>query len=329
MILVIGGAGYIGSHMLALLRDRGEPHLVFDNLETGHRPALQGSRLFEGDLRRKADIVRALEENSVDTVMHFGAYIMVGESVARPSEYYWNNLVGVLNLLDAMRECAVLQLVFSSTAAIFGEPEYVPIDESHPKTPTSPYGDTKLAVERMLASFDRAYGIRSVCLRYFNAAGADPAGVLGEDHDPETHLIPATILAALGKTPGLKIFGTDYDTPDGTCVRDYVHVCDLAQAHLLAIRHLRQGGESRQYNLGNGKGFSVRQVIDTVERVVGRPIPQEVAARREGDPAVLIASSDRIKADWGWAPEYPDLETIVEHAWKWRASHPDGYAESR
>lgn len=328
MILVIGGAGYIGSHMLALLRDRGEPHLVFDNLETGHRQALQGSRLFEGDLRHREDILRALKENSVDTVMHFGAYIMVGESVAQPSEYYWNNFVGVLNLLDAMRECAVLRLVFSSTAAIFGEPQYVPIDEEHPKNPTSPYGDTKLAVERLLASFDRAYGIQSVCLRYFNAAGSDPAGVLGEDHDPETHLIPATILAALGKTPGLKVFGTDYDTPDGTCVRDYVHVCDLAQAHLLAIRHLREGGESRQYNLGNGKGFSVREVIDTVERVVGRPIPRETAGRREGDPAVLIASSDRIKADWGWSPEYPDLATIVEHAWRWRQSHPDGYRSS-
>lgn len=325
MILVIGGAGYIGSHMLALLRDRNEPHLVFDNLETGHRQALQGSRLFEGDLRRRDDILRALGENPIDTVMHFGAYIMVGQSVTQPSEYYWNNLVGVLNLLDAMRERAVLRLVFSSTAAIFGEPVYVPIDEDHPKQPTSPYGDTKLAVEKMLASFDRAYGIRSVCLRYFNAAGSDPDAVLGEDHDPETHLIPACILAALGKVPGLSIFGTDYDTPDGTCVRDYVHVCDLAQAHLLAIRHLRDGGESRQYNLGNGQGFSVREVIDTVESVTGRPIPQSVAGRREGDPAVLIASSERIRRDWGWNPEYPDLRTIVEHAWRWRQRHPDGY----
>jgi UDP-glucose 4-epimerase len=325
MILVIGGAGYIGSHMLKVLRESNEPHLVFDNFETGHRQALQGSRFVEGDLRKPADIRAAIEANGVHTVMHFGAYIMVGESVQKPAEYYENNFVGVMNLLQAMRDCGVLQLVFSSTAAVFGEPQYVPIDEDHPKDPTSPYGDTKLAVERLLAAYDRAYGLRSVCLRYFNAAGADPEGVLGEDHDPETHLIPATILAAMGKTPGLKLFGTDYDTPDGTCVRDYVHVMDLAQAHLMALRHLNAGGESRQYNLGNGKGFSVREVIDTVAAVMGRDVPQELAPRRAGDPATLIASSDRIRTDWGWSPKYPELATIVAHAWAWRERNPNGY----
>lgn len=325
MILVVGGAGYIGSHMCKLLRERGEPHLVFDNLETGHRAALGGSRLVEGDLRNPDDIRKVLAQNRVEAVMHFGAYIMVGESVEKPAEYYRNNFVGAMNLVDAMRDVGVLQLVFSSTAAVFGEPEYVPIDEDHPKNPTNPYGDTKLAVERLLAAYDRAYGLRAVCLRYFNAAGADPDGLLGEDHDPETHLIPATILAGLGQTPGLRIFGTDYDTPDGTCVRDYVHVLDLAEAHLLAIEHLRNGGESRCYNLGNGTGFSVRQVIDCVERVMERPIPREVGPRRPGDPAILVASSERIRADWGWRPRYADLETIVSHAWDWRRDHPDGY----
>ena len=325
MILVIGGAGYIGSHMCKLLREQNEPHVVFDNLETGHEQALNGSRLVRGDLRKADDIKHAIEANHVDTVMHFGAYIMVGESVQKPAEYYENNFVGVMNLLNAMRDTGVLRLVFSSTAAVFGEPEYVPIDEDHPKDPTSPYGDTKLAVERMLAAYDRAYGIKNVCLRYFNAAGADPDGVLGEDHDPETHLIPAILLAGMGKTPGLKIFGTDYDTPDGTCVRDYVHVMDLAQAHLLAIKHLRDGGDSRRYNLGNGQGFSVRQVIDTVERIMGKPIPQETSDRRPGDPATLVASSERIRKDWGWTPKYPELDTIVQHAWAWREAHPDGY----
>lgn len=325
MILVIGGAGYIGSHMAKLLQEVGEPYVVFDNFENGHREAVGNAPIIQGDLRASTDIENALKSYRFDLVMHFGAYIMVGESVKNPSEYYWNNFVGVLNLLDAMRHRGLNKLIFSSTAAIFGEPQYVPIDESHPKNPTSPYGDTKLAVERLLDAYDTAYGIRSVCLRYFNAAGADPDGVLGEDHDPESHLIPAAILAAMGKTPGLSIFGTDYPTVDGTCVRDYIHVMDLAQAHLLAARHLRQGGESRKFNLGNGQGFSVRQIVDTVESISGKTIPVEEGPRRSGDPAVLVASSDRIKHDLGWEPRFPDIEQIVRDAWAWRAKHPNGY----
>lgn len=326
MILVVGGAGYIGSHMCKLLRESGEPHLVFDNLEQGHAEALQGSALVRGDLRQPEDLDRVFRDYRIDTVMHFAAYIAVGESVVSPGRYYRNNVVGVLNLLEAMVQAGVDKLIFSSTAAIFGNPRYLPIDEDHPKAPTSPYGDSKWAVERMLAAFETAHGLRSVCLRYFNAAGADPDGLLGEDHEPETHLIPAVLLAALGKAPAVRIFGTDYDTPDGTCIRDYVHIMDLAQAHLLAVRWLRDGGPSESFNLGNGKGYSVRQVIQTVERVVGCAVPQEVAPRRSGDPARLIASSAKAERLLGWRPRYPDLETIVSHAWSWRRSHPEGYS---
>jgi len=327
MILVFGGAGYIGSHMLQLLRDSGEPHLVFDNLEQGHEPALQGSPLFRGDLRNPDDLRRVFAENpQIDVVMHFAAYIAVGESVREPGKYFKNNTSAVVDLLDAMQEAGVSKFVFSSTAAVFGEPQYVPIDEAHPKNPTSPYGDSKLFVERILEAYDTAHGLKSVCLRYFNAAGADPETRIGEDHHPETHLIPVAILAAMGKMPGLKIFGTDYDTPDGTCVRDYIHVLDLAQAHLLAVRHLRESGDSRRYNLGNGQGFSVKQVIDTVERVSGLPVPREEGPRRAGDPARLIAASDRVRADWGWSPKFPELETIVQHAWNWHRTRPEGYA---
>jgi UDP-glucose 4-epimerase len=326
MILVIGGAGYIGSHMLKLLREEGEPHLVFDNLEQGHREALQGSELFEGDLRDSKSLANCFQEHpDIDVVMHFAAYISVGESERDPGKYWRNNTCGVLNLLEAMGEAKVSKLVFSSTAAIFGEPQYVPIDEQHPKEPTSCYGDTKLAVERMLAKFDSAHGLKSVCLRYFNAAGADPKGSIGEDHHPEEHLVPLAIAAALGRRPSLKVFGTDWDTPDGTCVRDYIHVLDLTAAHLLAVNHLRRGGESRHYNLGNGRGFSVREVLETVEKVGGKPVPAEDAPRRPGDPAKLIASSDAIQKDWGWKPQHPDLEAIVRDAWNWHERHPNGF----
>jgi UDP-glucose 4-epimerase len=328
MILVVGGAGYIGSHMLKLLREQNEPHIVFDNFENGHRAALQGSNAIQGDLRNPNDLGDAFSKNkNIDVVMHFAAYISVGESVREPSKYWRNNTAGVLNLLDAMREANVNRFVFSSTAAIFGEPQYVPIDEEHPKNPTSPYGQTKLAVEKMLEDFDRGNNLKSVALRYFNASGADPSGEIGEDHDPEEHLIPVAILSALGKRPPMKVFGSDYDTPDGTCVRDYVHVLDLAQAHLAAVNHLRSNGESRRYNLGNGKGFSVRQVLDTTEKVIGKKVPREDGPRRPGDPATLIAGSEKISKDWGWKPRYPDLETIVQHAWKWHNSHPEGYAD--
>ncbi len=325
MILVVGGAGYIGSHMCKLLREAGEEHVVFDNLEQGHREALQGSPLFEGDLRRPEDLAEAFRRYPIDTVMHFAAYIAVGESVQQPGKYYRNNVAGVLNLLEAMVEAGVDRLIFSSTAAIFGDPQYLPIDEDHPKSPTSPYGDSKWAVERMLEAFDQAHGLRSVCLRYFNASGADPDGVLGEDHRPETHLIPAVLLAVLGKAPKVRIFGTDYDTPDGTCIRDYIHIMDLADAHLLAVRHLRGGGPSERFNLGNGRGYSVREVIESVERVVGREVPKEEAPRRPGDPARLVASSQKAERLLGWKPRYPDLDTIVRHAWNWRQAHPDGY----
>ncbi len=326
MILVVGGAGYIGSHMCKVLRDRDLGHLVFDNFSSGHHEAVQGSQVIEGDLRSRSDLDRAFASHPIDLVMHFGAFISVGESVRDPAKYFDNNTCGVLTLLEAMRTHGVGKFVFSSTAAVFGEPQYVPIDEDHPKAPTSPYGESKLMVERILAAFDRAYGLQSVCLRYFNAAGADPSGVMGEDHTPEEHLIPVAIQAALGQRPALKVFGCDYATPDGTCVRDYVHILDLASAHLLAAEHLRQGGESRQYNLGNGQGFSVRQVIETVQAVSGKAVPHQEAARRPGDPARLIASSDKVRADWGWSPAYPALETIVEHAWRWHEGHPAGYA---
>jgi UDP-glucose 4-epimerase len=326
MILVVGGAGYIGSHMCKLLRQSGEPHLILDNFEQGHREAVGDSQWVQGDLRKEEDLERVFSEHDIDLVMHFAAYISVGESVREPGKYWENNTSGVLKLLEAMRRHGVDKFVFSSTAAIFGEPQYVPIDEEHPKNPTSPYGDSKYAVERMLTAYDIGHGLRSVSLRYFNAAGADPEGELGEDHHPEEHLIPLIILAAMGKRQGIKIFGTDYDTPDGTCVRDYIHILDLAEAHLLAIRHLRDGGDTRQYNLGNGQGFSVRQVIETVERVVGKEIPKEEAPRRPGDPGTLIASSEKIRRDWGWQPRYPELDTIVRHAWEWRQAHPEGYA---
>ncbi len=328
MILVIGGAGYIGSHLIKLLRDRKEAHLVFDNFEQGHRGALQGSPYFEGDLRDPTSLALCFTEHpEIDVVMHFAAYISVGESERDPAKYWGNNTCGVLNLLEAMHRFKETKLVFSSTAAIFGEPQYVPVDEAHPKNPTSCYGDTKLSVERMLAKFDSAHGLKSVCLRYFNAAGADPGGEIGEDHEPEEHLVPLAIMAALGRRPSLKVFGTDWDTPDGTCIRDYIHVLDLAEAHLLAVDHLRKNPESRHYNLGNGRGFSVREVLKTVEEVGGKPVPAENAPRRPGDPARLIASSKAIQSDWGWKPRYPELKTIVQHAWAWHAGHPEGYAE--
>ena len=326
MILVIGGAGYIGSHLVRLLREQNEPHVVFDNLENGHRAAVGSSPLFEGDLRKIEDLRQVFADfPEIDVVMHFGAYIAVGESVREPAKYWRNNTSAVLNLLDVMRENRVDKLVFSSTAAIFGEPQYVPIDEEHPKNPTSPYGMNKLTVERILADFDVAYGLKSVCLRYFNACGAHPSGEIGEDHSPEEHLIPVAILAALGRRPMLKVMGTDYDTPDGTCVRDYVHILDLASAHLMAVKHLRDGSGSRQYNLGNGTGFSVRQVIDTVSRVIEMPVPHENAPRRPGDPGTLVAASERIRRDWGWNPKYQNLADIIGTAWNWHKHRAKGY----
>jgi UDP-glucose 4-epimerase len=328
VILVVGGAGYIGSHMLSLLRDQEYPHLVFDNLEKGHRGALQGSKLIIGDLRSAHDLEQVFRDHpEIDAVMHFAAYTYVGESVTEPAKYWENNTTGVLTILDTMRKFGIKNFVFSSTCATFGNPQYLPLDENHPQNPINPYGQTKLAVERILADYDVAYGLKSVILRYFNAAGADPEGRIGEDHRPEAHLIPLAIYAAQGKTPPLKVFGNDYDTPDGTCVRDYIHVLDLASAHLLAIDHLRSGGESRAYNLGNGQGFSVKEVIDVVSEVTGQTVPFVLADRRPGDPPRLVGTSEKIRNDWGWSPAYADLRTIVGHAWNWHRTHPDGYMD--
>jgi UDP-glucose 4-epimerase len=326
MVLVIGGAGYIGSHVCRLLRLAGEPHLAFDNLERGFQASLPGTRLIVGDLRDPQALKRLFAERpDIDVVMHFAAYIEVGESVLHPARFWRNNTYGVMVLLEAMREAGLDKIVFSSTAAIYGEPQAVPIPETHPTLPTSPYGDTKLAVERMLEAFDAAYGLRSVRLRYFNAAGAAEGGQIGEAHDPETHLIPRAILAAMGALPELKVFGTDYDTPDGTCLRDYVHVDDLAEAHLLAVRWLRDGGASRTFNLGNGEGCSVRQVIGAVSRATGLSVPHGEAPRRAGDPARLIASSEAIQREFGWRPRYAELDAIVRTAWEWHRGHPRGY----
>lgn len=326
MVLVCGGAGYIGSHMAKLLRQTQTPHLVLDNLERGHRAAIRESPFVQADLRDPQALRQVFQDNpQIDLVMHFAAYIEVGESVQNPAAFWENNVTAVHNLLEAMRAHQVSQFVFSSTAAVYGEPEQVPIPEDHPKNPTSPYGDTKLAVEKMLANYDRAYNLRAVCLRYFNACGSDPEGQIGEDHRPETHLIPRVLLAAIGKAPQINVFGTDYDTPDGTCVRDYVHVTDLADAHLLAVQHLQEGKPSRQFNLGNGTGFSVKQVIEAAKEVTGRDFPVTYADRRPGDPARLVARADRAREELGWNPRYADVKSCVAHAWNWMQANPDGY----
>lgn len=314
--------------MTQWLRNQGWPHLVFDNLEYGHEAAVTGSPFVKGDLRNEADLNAVFDAHpEIDVVMHFAAYTYVGESVTEPGKYWKNNTSAVLALLEIMRGREIKKFIFSSTCATFGEPQRIPLTEDHPQNPISPYGQTKLAVEMILKDFDHAYGLRSVALRYFNAAGADPNGAIGEDHRPEAHLIPNAIFAATGKKPPLTIFGNDYDTPDGTCVRDYIHVVDLAQAHALAITHLRDGGDSRFYNLGNGNGYSVAEVIQTIEEVTGLPVPHSIGPRRPGDPARLIGSSAKVKADWNWNPQYPDLRSIIEHAWAWHSRHPNGYVD--
>lgn len=316
-ILVCGGAGYIGSHMVRLLVERGFEVVVFDDLSTGHREAVDGSRLVAGDVRDGAALDALFSEFRVEAVMHFCAQSLVGESVARPLEYYDNNVGGSISLLQAMQRHGVEKLVFSSTAAVFGEPESDLIDEDHPKKPLNPYGHSKLMVERMLADAASAHGLRAVALRYFNAAGASLDGGIGESHDPETHLIPNVLKAAAGSGPGLKVFGTDYDTRDGTCVRDYIHVDDLARAHLAALEFMGREEGFHAFNLGNGQGFSVLEVIQAAGKVVGRDVPYEVAERRAGDPAVLVASSELARAKLGWRPEVADLEGIIGSAWEW------------
>jgi UDP-glucose 4-epimerase len=316
-VLVVGGAGYIGSHMLRCLGKAGIDATTLDNLSSGRRDAVTHGDFVEGDLGDRALLDDLLGKAKFDGVMHFAAHIEVGESVFDPGKYYRNNVVNTQVLLDIMREHRVMNFIFSSTAAIFGEPVQNRIDESHPKNPINPYGRSKLMVEQILGDYDSAYGLKSVCLRYFNAAGADPAGDIGECHDPETHLVPLVLRAASGRRENISVFGTDYETLDGTCVRDYIHVHDLCDAHLLALRKLWDGSPSAAYNLGNGNGFSVREVIDTAIAVTGCDIAVVEADRRAGDPGTLVADSTRAKTELGWQPQYADLATIVEHAWQW------------
>jgi UDP-glucose-4-epimerase GalE len=328
-ILVTGGAGFIGSFAVRALVRAGHEVVVYDNLRQGHREAVDRLnaaspgrtpiRLITGDIRDRAALGEALTTHRIEAVMHFAAWLLVGESVSRPVEYYDNNVGGALAVLGAMADAKVPAFIFSSTAATFGEPERAPIDEDHPQRPINTYGETKLAVERALPHFERAYGIRSVVLRYFNAAGADPDGEIGEVHDPESHLIPLVIGGALGTRPAVKVFGTDYPPPDGTAVRDYIHVADLADAHLRAVERLQTGTPSQAINLGTGVGQSVRQVIDAVKEVSGRPVPFDTAPRRPGDPPELVADPSRAREVLGWTPRYADLRTTVQHAWNWHA----------
>ncbi len=325
-ILVTGGAGYIGSHAVKALRAQGASVIVYDNLSAGHREATaHATAVVEGDIHDTARLRAAIREHAADALMHFAAWLDVGASVRDPAGYYRNNVAGALSVLDAMVADNVRHLVFSSTCAVFGNPAETPITESLPKQPINAYGETKLTIERALPHYETAYGIRSIALRYFNAAGADPDGELGEAHFPEIHIIPRAIDAALGRDK-FAIFGTDYDTPDGTCLRDYVHVNDLASAHVLALGALRAGAPSTQYNLGNGRPTSVKDVLDAVERVGGKKVPFTLGPRRPGDPAILFASSARIKEALGWAPQFEDIDVIVKTAWRWRESHPHGYA---
>lgn len=316
-VLICGGAGYIGSHMVAWLADRGVQVTVLDNLSTGHRQAVRSGDFVHADLLDPSSLERAFASRRFDAVMHFCARSLVGESVTQPYDYYANNVVGTLNLLQVMRRHDIQHLVFSSTAAVFGQPMSDQIDEAHPKVPINPYGSSKLMVERILQDAAAAYGLRSVALRYFNAAGASTEGAIGESHEPETHLIPNVLRAALGTGPALKVFGDDYPTRDGTCIRDYVHVEDLAQAHEAALTFLRANEGAHAFNLGNGQGFSVREVIASAEAVSGRKIDFSVEERRPGDPAVLVASSEKARNQLRWAPAYTSLDAIMSTAWNW------------
>ena len=316
-ILVVGGAGYIGAHMVRQLTHAGCGVVILDNLSTGNRKLLQGGAFIQGN-HGDADLLdRLFSEQAFDAVMHFAAFSQVGESMHQPLAYYRNNLAETVALLDAMVRYDVKRFIFSSTAAVYGEPVAIPITEDHPCAPTNPYGNTKLAVERMLADCDAAYGLKYTALRYFNAAGADVSGEIGELHDPETHLIPIVLKAADGQIDHIRVFGTDYPTTDGSCIRDYVHVNDLAQAHLLALDALLEGGDSAIYNLGSSNGYSVKEVIAKAEGVTGKKIPVVEAPRRPGDPAILVASSDKIMRELGWTPEYDNLEKIIQTAWNW------------
>lgn len=326
-VLVLGGAGYIGSHTVYELIDNGAEVVVIDNLETGFREAVHpNAKLYIGDLRDRGFLDSVFEkEKDIDAVIHFAANSQVSESMKNPLKYYDNNLCGTKILLDALTAHGIDKIVFSSTAATYGEPERVPILETDKTEPTNTYGETKLSMEKMFHWVDRAHGLKYVSLRYFNACGAHESGMIGEAHNPETHLIPLILQVPNGKREAISIFGTDYDTKDGTCIRDYIHVTDLAQAHILAVKYLMNGGESDIFNLGNGVGFTVREVIETAKRVTGKPIKVVEEGRRAGDPAVLIASSEKAKRILGWNPQHADLDKIIASAWKWHSSHPNGY----
>jgi UDP-glucose 4-epimerase len=328
-ILIVGGAGYIGSVVTRLLFEKGFNVSVMDNLSLGHRAAVDKNILFlEGDMAQKEHLKAIFSSHSFDAVMHFAAYALVGESVEVPLMYYHNNVGNTINLLRAMKEVDIPYFIFSSTAAVFGNPKKIPINENHPQNPINPYGWSKSMVEQILMDASAADDFKYISLRYFNAAGAYPDGSIGEDHQNETHLIPLVLKAVQRQEYGdkpLKIFGTDYDTPDGTCIRDYIHVLDLAEAHIRALEHLASGGESDVFNLGNGKGFSVLEVIQTAERVTGRKVPTQNVGRRAGDPSILVASSEKISKALGWRSSYAKLETIIETAWKWHSTHPEGY----
>ncbi len=327
-VLVVGGAGYIGSHMVWLLGQKGVDVVTLDNLSSGHRDAVLHGQFVHGDIADQLILDEVFREHKFDAVMHFASFIQVGESMQDPAKYYQNNVVNTLNLLNAMCAHGVDKFIFSSTAAIFGEPEYTPIDEAHPKRPINPYGWSKLMVEQVLADYDRAYGLKSVCLRYFNAAGAHPDALLGERHEPETHLIPLMLQAASGRRSNISVFGRDYDTPDGTCIRDYIHILDLAEAHWLALQYLQSEGESSAFNLGNGNGYSVESVIQAARRITGDTIPVQEGRRRLGDPARLVANANKIKQELGWKPAYADLDAIVRHAWQWEYSHNPRFAKA-
>lgn len=324
-ILVTGGLGYVGSHAVKQLVDRGEQVISFDNLVFGHKEASSGSEIVVGDIGDKDILRQIFSTYKIDAVMHFAAFAAVGESVADPQKYYLNNISKSLAMLEVMNEYGIKQMIFSSSAATFGEPEFVPMTEDHPQNPTNPYGRSKLMLEHILKEYEHAYGLRSVSLRYFNASGADPSGLIGEDHTPEHHIIPLILQIAMGQREQFSIFGTDWQTKDGTCIRDYVHVVDLAQAHLRALDALRNGMKTTAYNLGNGNGYSVLEVIKVAEEITGKSIKTVATDRRPGDPAVLVASSEKITKELGWDPKYPDIKTIVQTAWNWHSSHPNGY----
>jgi len=325
-ILVTGGAGYVGSHTVAALVERGVDVVVADNLEKGHREAIwPGAKFCEGDLRDMPFIDKIFAENPITATIHFAAYSLVPESVKNPVKYYDNNVAGTLQLLKAMIRHNVKSIVFSSTASAYGEPEFIPVTETAQERPVNPYGESKLAVERMLKWFDGAYGLKHVILRYFNVAGAHESAKIGEDHDPETHLIPMILQTALGKRESFDLYGDDYPTPDGTCIRDYIHAMDLADAHILALEKLEKDPVSALYNLGSGSGFSNKEILETAKKITGIDIPVRFAPRRPGDPPVLVASSDKIKRELGWNPTRTHIDNIIRTAWAWHSAHPDGF----